>query len=130
MMRIFLSLIGLIFLACGNQLLEKPDDLIPRDQMVDILYDMSLLDAIGKSHPGVIESNDLDVMDFLYEKYDIDSLKFAESDKYYASLPETYQDIYEEVEGRLSRQRDSISEVIQQGQQTEADTIPTAEDYD
>jgi hypothetical protein len=128
--RIIVIALCFLGISCGNKLLEEPENLIPRDQMADILYDMALLDAIENSHPKVLEANDLRVMEFLYEKYGIDSLQFVQSDRYYASLPGEYLRIYESVEERLTRNRDSISEVIQQGKQVEADTIAPDEDYD
>ena len=126
--RIFLYMTCLFVLSCGNKLIEEPGDLIPADRMVEILYDMALLDAIDNSHPQVIAENDLQVMEFLFEKYGIDSLQFVQSDRYYASLPVEYRRIYETVEARLTRARDSISAIIQQ--ENPADSLDREEDYD
>ena len=130
MKRITAILLCFLSVSCGNKLLEEPENLIPQDQMADILYDMALLDAIENSHPNVLEASDLRVMEFLYEKYGIDSLQFVESDRYYASLPAAYLRIYESVEARLTRNRDSISEAIQNRRQVEEDSIPGDDDYD
>ena len=120
----------LLTLSCGNKLMEEPDNLIPREKMSEILYDMALLDAIDNSYPQVLTENDLKVMEFLYEKYGIDSLQFVQSDLYYASVPAEYQKIYEAVEERLTQKRDSISEVIQQGQSQASDSLAREEDYE
>lgn len=125
-----LLFLTLWLLACADKLIEEPDNLIPRDQMADILYDMALLNAIDNSHPQVLKENDLEVMEFVYEKYGVDSLQFASSDVYYASVPEEYQKIYEAVEERLTEQRDSVNKIIQKGQAKAVDSLRRAADYD
>ena len=128
--RIFIMIVCLFGLACGNKLLEAPENLIPKEQMADILYDMALLNAIDNSHPQVIKANDLKIMEFIYKKHQIDSAQFVQSDRYYASVPGEYRDIYEEVEARLTLKRDSITEIIQAGKPASGDSIPQGEDYD
>ena len=131
MMERYLTLFCcLLALSCGNKLMEEPEDLIPAKKMSEILYDMALLDAIDNSYPQVLTENDLKVMDFLYEKYGIDSLQFAQSDLYYASVPQEYQKIYEAVEQRLTEKRDSVSEVIKQAGSRSSDSLDTEDDYE
>ena len=110
--------------------MEEPDNLIPKGKMADILYDMALLDAIDNSYPQALEENDLEAMEFLFDKYGIDSLQFVRSDLYYASVPAEYQKIYEAVEERLTKKRDSISEIIKLGRSKASDSLPEEEDYD
>lgn len=105
----------LIFVSCGEKLMEPPQDLIPSAQMTDILFDLSVMDAIEGNYPNVLEQNDIRVMPFIYEKYGIDSLQFAQSDLYYASNPVEYQQIYEALEARILKYKDSITEVIRGG---------------
>lgn len=116
-LKTFFLLLFLASAACSEKLVEKPENLIPEEKMVSVLYDMALLDAIKSSHPQVIAKNKVYVMDFLYEKYGIDSLQFVKSDLYYASIPSKYQAIYKAVEDRLSRERDSITNLIQEGEE-------------
>ena len=54
--------------------------------------------------------NEIEVMEFLYEKHQIDSTQFAQSDLYYASLPLEYQLIYEEVESKLDDRKTLLEE--------------------
>jgi hypothetical protein len=131
MMERYLTLFCcLLALSCGKKLMEEPENLIPREKMSEILYDMAVLDAIDNSYPQVLIENDLKVMDFLYVKYGIDSLQFAQSDLYYASVPAEYQKIYEAVEQRLTQKRDSISELIKQGRAQPSDSLETQDDYE
>lgn len=131
MMGRYLTLLCcLLALSCGNKLMEEPENLIPREKMSEILYDMALLDAIDNSYPQVLSENDLKVMEYLYKKHRVDSLQFVQSDLYYASVPAEYQKIYEAVEERLTQKRDSISDVIKQGQSQASDTLAREDDYE
>jgi hypothetical protein len=104
--------LSLMLLGCAEQQVPRPDNLIPKGRMIDILYDIALLDAIDGTYPNAMERNGITVMAFVYEKYGIDSLQLAESDFYYASRPDEYEEIYTTLEGRITSQRDSINEVI------------------
>ena len=123
-------LLALLWVSCGKKLLETPENLIPKEKMVDILYQMALLDAIDNSHPQVLVDNGIRVMPFLFEKYGVDSLQFVQSDRYYASVPGQYEEIYQAVEERLTRKRDSVSEAIRQGQAAGPDSLKAAPDYE
>jgi hypothetical protein len=127
---LLILLFVLLGASCGKKLLETPENLIPREKMADILYHMALLDAIDNSHPQVLVENDIRVMPFLFEKYGIDSLQFVQSDLYYASVPEEYEKIYQAVEERLTRKRDSVSEAIRQGQSPVVDSLKTSQDQE
>lgn len=79
---------------------EKPKDLIPKEEMIDLLYDMHL--AIGASNVTNKKfEKDRNYMSLVYEKYQIDSTRFAISNIYYTSQAEEYEEMFEEVERRL-----------------------------
>ena len=119
-----------LVLSCGNQLMEAPEDLISKEKMADILYDIALINSIDNSHPQVLESKNIKVMDFVFKKYGIDSTQFVQSDRYYASVPVLYEEIYAAVEDRLERQRDSITKLIQENRVKNGDTLDPQDDYD
>ncbi len=101
-------LIGLLlaFIGC-NHTIDKPDNLIEKDKMIDILYDISLLEAIKSQNiSGGISNNNANT--YLYKKYKIDSIQFAQSNKYYASDIEEYKKMFEEVKSRLEKQTQKI----------------------
>ena len=128
--RFFYCGICFLVLSCGNQLMEAPGDLISKEKMADILYDIALINSIDNSHPQVLVSKNIKVMDFVFKKYGIDSTQFVQSDRYYASVPVLYEEIYQAVEDRLERKRDSISEVIQANRTKNGDTLDPEDDYD
>ncbi len=104
--------LSLLLLGCAEKQVTRPENLIPKGQMVKILYDIAVLDAIQGTYTKALERNGIEVMPFIYEKYGIDSLQLAESDLYYASRPNEYEEIYKTLEDRIAAQRDSINEVI------------------
>lgn len=111
----------LVCLSCGERLVEPPEDLIPKETMIDILYDISIIDAIDNTYPTALKDNGLEVMAFVYEKYGVDSTQYVESDLYYASDPSQYKEIYQTLHNRLQKQRDSLTNAIQQSNE-EPDT--------
>ena len=105
--------VGLLLLvSCAEEVVKKPENLIPKEKMVHILHDLAVLNAAKSSFKSTLERNGIEVMDFLYKKYQIDSTQFSQSDLYYASLPLEYQSIYEEVEDMLEKRRTSTEEHI------------------
>lgn len=76
---------------------KKPDNLIPKNKMVDIIVDISMLNAAKGSNKKVLEKNNINPEDYIYTKYNIDSLQFSESSNYYAYDVKTYEAIYLEA---------------------------------
>ena len=92
----------LAFVGCTTAI-EKPKKLIEKDKMVDILYDIALLEAIKSQNVnGGISSKKAN--EFLFKKYKIDSLQWEENNKYYASDIEEYKKMYEEVKKRIQEE--------------------------
>lgn len=90
--------------------MERPENLIPKEKMVDILRDLAILNAARTTNVAILHKNDIEPMPYLYAKYAIDSTQFSNSDRYYASLPEEYADIYANVELRLEKEKEEIEE--------------------
>ena len=86
----------------------RPDNLISQDMMVDILYDLSIIDGIrqGSSRNDLFE--DVLNVSYIYIKYGVDSTQLAQSDRYYATNPKKYIKIYDKVMLRLEQVEDSI----------------------
>lgn len=104
------SLLSVVFYSCGEKLMEKPENLIPKDQMVLILKDMAILNAAKITNMGVLKDHDIEPTAYIFEKYRIDSAQFVESDRYYASLPVEYESIYTKVESLLDEQKTLMEE--------------------
>ena len=77
---------------------------------IEILRDLAILNAGRTTNVAILQKNDIEPMPYLYAKYGIDSTQFSESDLYYASIPEEYEDIYAKVEERLETEKKVITE--------------------
>lgn len=98
-------------LGCNENLIDKPENLIPEDKMVEVLKDLAIVNAAKSTNIAVLQDNGIEPMDYIYKKYDIDSLQFVESDLYYASLPRgEYERIYKKVESKLEQEAKVIEE--------------------
>ncbi len=119
-------MVFLFFVSCGEQgTVPKPNNLIPEETMVDILYEITLINA-SKGHGGqLLEKMDILPSNYLYEKYSIDSTQFAASNVYYASVPKHYEQFYKTVEERLVEKRREI-QILVDLQKKEQDSIKAA----
>lgn len=101
-MRILYSiLVVLLLFGCEDKVsYKKPEGLINKEKMTDLLYDMHLVVGTSNIKNIHLEKN-RNYMSLVYEKYGIDSVQFAESNLYYTSHVQEYEDIFEEVERRI-----------------------------
>lgn len=101
----------ILLTSCGNSIVEKPDNLIGDDVMIDIFYDLTILDAAKNSsyENGVstFEANDL-----IYKKYKIDSLQFAKSNKYWAADVTKYKKMYKIVKDKINDNKTELEAII------------------
>lgn len=107
----------MLLFSCNSSSIEKPKNLIDKDKMVDILYDVSLLEAVKTQNINggmtLKMSND-----YIYKKYKIDSTQFVKSNKYYASDIEEYKKMFEKIKERLNKETIKIDkEIKNNGQQ-------------
>jgi len=113
MKKLVFLLVFLMVVSCAEKVVEKPENLIPKEKMTAILHDLAILNATKTTVGNKLDEAGIDIMEFLYEKYQIDSTQFAESDLYYASLPLEYQSIYTEVESRLEKRQKAMEEEME-----------------
>lgn len=114
-MKTFLSFFSLLFVlvSCKDTVIAEPKNLIPEDKMVNIIYDLSLLEGIKSYNSTNFRS--LKSNDFVYKKYNIDSLQFAKSTQFYASDIDKYKKIYGEVGKRIEKNKDQVDSLISRG---------------
>ena len=127
MMRYWIVLFSSLFLlgACKNNKIErpeKPENLISKDQMVDIIYDMSLISAAKGVNKKIIENRGINPEQYIYEKHEIDSLQFALSNEYYAYDIKTYQELYDRVKQKLEIDKKRFNSMID-SEKTKSDSI-------
>lgn len=108
MKKIIILVCGvLVLMGCNGNSIDKPNNLIGKEKMVDILYDISLLEAIKNQNiNGGLSSKAGN--EYIYKKYKIDSLQLVKSNKYYAANIEEYKKMVEEVKARLTAETTKI----------------------
>jgi hypothetical protein len=113
-MKNFVWILLLLFLvvSCKKQLVKEPKRLIEKEKMVDIMYDLSLLEALRYQNPASIDSMDADPTKFVFKKYKVDSLQFSQSNKYYAADYDTYKEIFDSVNVRIEKQKKIADSLI------------------
>ncbi|REE83750.1 uncharacterized protein DUF4296 [Lutibacter oceani] len=98
---IYIVLISFLLLNCtSNTILKKPDNLIPKDQMVDLLTDLFIA-MNAQTTKNIDLKRNVNYFPLVFEKYKIDSTQFKESNYYYTSKVDDYDDILNEVQVRL-----------------------------
>ncbi|WP_458628545.1 DUF4296 domain-containing protein [Winogradskyella sp. PC D3.3] len=98
--------LGILVLACnGSDRSKKPENLISKDQMVDLLYDLYVVNAAKGVNRSILEKNDFDPEYYILKKHGIDSAQFAESNTYYTFDTETYKEMVDEAKERLESEK-------------------------
>lgn len=101
-MKKFILLFTILIFAtisCKDEIIAKPKNLISKDTMEAIFYDLALLEAARTQNSSV--QNYIKPTEFIKNKYKIDSITFAKSTQYYASDIKEYKKMYEVVKERL-----------------------------
>lgn len=102
----------LLFSSCKNDVVKKPDNLIEKDRMVDVMYDLSLLEAMKYQSPSALGTHKTDPTEYIYIKYKIDSTQFVQSNMYYASDYKEYKNIYNQINARLKKNKSLVEASI------------------
>ncbi|MRX68965.1 protein of unknown function [Flavobacterium resistens] len=109
---VFIILVLFLSVSCKKELVKEPKGLIEKGKMVDIMYDLSLLEAIKYQNPLSLDSVESDPKKFILKKYKVDSLQFAQSNIYYAADYETYKDMFDELGKRLAVQERATDSIL------------------
>ncbi|AOW21031.1 DUF4296 domain-containing protein [Urechidicola croceus] len=112
--NIYILFISIFIFACtSNTIYKKPDDLISKDQMIDLLVDMNIA-LSAKPQKNIEGKNGIDYMPFVYEKYGIDSLRFAKSNYYYSTDIDQYSKILKTVKERIENQKKEFEVLLRE----------------
>lgn len=106
-MKKAMSILALLMVlsGCKEEVVEKPEQLIERNVMVDIMYDLSLLEAIRYQNPTSVENYKTNPAEFIFKKYKIDSAQFAQNNRYYAADYVQYKAMSDEIIKRIDQEK-------------------------
>jgi hypothetical protein len=98
-------MLGILILGCtSNTIMKKPNDLIPKKEMINVMTDIYIANAAMTVQDKNGERN-RNYMSLVYEKYDVDSAQYSRSNLYYLSRIDEYEKMHKEVMERISEMR-------------------------
>ena len=106
--KIYIFILSVFLGACtSNTILKKPENLIPKEQMVDLLTDIFLANG-GDNIKNLNLQRNVNYFPLIFDKYQIDTIQFKESNYYYTSRIDDYDEILGEVDKRLKALRKQL----------------------
>lgn len=90
---------------------KKPDNLISKDQMAELLYDLHIINAAKGVNRKTLENNGFNPETYILTQYNVDSTQFADSNTYYAFNPEVYKTIVDNVKARLEAEKKMFEDI-------------------
>ncbi|WP_339751505.1 DUF4296 domain-containing protein [uncultured Winogradskyella sp.] len=107
-----LIVLSLLIIACNeNDKPKKPDNLISKNKMSEILHDLYIINAAKGVNRKLLETNGFVPETYVLTKYNIDSAQFADSNTYYAFNTDVYKDIVDKVKARLEKEKEEFGEL-------------------
>ena len=103
---LYIFVIILVASCTSNTIFKKPDDLIGKEEMVNLLTDMYLATA-AKNTKNLNNKRNVDYTYLVFEKYGIDSGRFKRSNFYYTTKIDEYEVIYSGVEANIKALNES-----------------------
>ena len=108
----YLLFLGVFFMGCtSNTIIKKPDNLISKKQMVDLLTDLAIASGAENIKNNDLERN-VNYFPLVFKKYGIDSTRFKESNYYYTSRIDDYEEILKKVDDRLKAMKKELDDKI------------------
>ena len=102
----------ILIVSCKEEIVEKPDNLIEKNKMVDIMYDLAILEGIKYQNITSLADYNMNSSQYIYKKYKIDSLQFVQSNVYYASNYEEYKEFFDEIVKRIDDQKAVVDSLV------------------
>jgi hypothetical protein len=112
MKKIAVFILLIFSLGCKRKPLEKPDRLIDKSDMINIMYDLALLNVIKYQYPLVTEKYEKNELAYIYKKYKIDSAQFVQSNSYYAADYKGYKVMYDEIALKVDTNKKLLDSLI------------------
>lgn len=98
--------------SCEKAIVQPPAQLVEKGKMIDIMYDLALLEAMRYQNPASLDSIDISSKKFVLKKYKVDSLQFAKSNMYYAADYANYKEMFDEIAKRLEKNQKVVDSAL------------------
>jgi len=105
MKKISLLLLFIFLVSCtSNTIFKKPKDLIPKDTMSLLVQDMMIASS-AKFVKNINKQKKINYISFVYDKYKIDSVRFQNSNFYYISKIDLYEEIITDAKVKIENKK-------------------------
>jgi hypothetical protein len=119
MRHILLFVVASLLFGCdGIEKPKKPQHLISKENMINILTDAYLSNAARSISSKDIRDKGLHLDSIIFKKYQIDSLQFAESNAYYSTDLNVYTKLFKKVETKLQFVKDIADSLKKEDKKT------------
>lgn len=112
MNKIIIVVLAFLVLSCSTSTIEKPEKLIDQATMENILYDLAMLQAIKGHSPKKLPENSINPKTYIFQKYKIDSIQFAQSNQYYSSDIAGYKKMHDNVIAKITEEKKIVDTQI------------------
>jgi hypothetical protein len=124
-MRYSLVVLVVMMIACQSvEKVEKPENLLNKEQMVNVLTDIAILKAATDVNKNRLNKHIDKPFHYIKTKYGIDSLTLAKNLEYYNFKFNQNLEIYEKVEEKLKTKNTKIDSM-----QTYLDSIDKSKNH-
>lgn len=130
-MKKLLYIIIILIFSCNPSVEKpkKPNNLISEDKMVDIMYDVFILNSAKGVNKKMLELNGVLPEKYVFEKYGIDSTQFAESNNYYVYNTKTYESILNKIAEKIAlkkKEYEALDKIEEAAKKKKEDSIRAA----
>lgn len=91
---------------------EKPEPLLTKEKMAHILIDLKIINAVTGLDKRVLDSANVTADGYIYKKYNIDSIQFAQNNAYYAYYVDEYEEIYALAKDSLDKLKAKYDSIV------------------
>lgn len=111
MKKLSYLLIFMFLVSCtSNTIFEKPEDLIPKDTMSLLVQEMMIASSAKFIKNKNLERK-INYMPLVYDLFKIDSIRFQNSNLYYISKIDVYQEVFQNAKISLQKRKSIFDEI-------------------
>ncbi len=108
MKNIILVLLCISSISCQEETVPEPDNLLSDEQMEEIIYDITILQAAHNISPDILNEKKIVSNEFIFKKYKIDSTIFFQNYKFYASKTKKFKQMHKKVIERIVAEKAAL----------------------
>ncbi len=126
MRRLYALLLGFLSLISCQDIpsVEKPDNFIDENTMESILYESVIISSARGYNIAQIKQLGIQPETYIYDKFDIDSLTYAQNLSYYTADVDAYKSLNAKVLNRVKGEL-KVNDSIESLQKKEQDSLRT-----